>query len=266
MIEAVELTKHYGSVFALQGVSFSVSQGQVVGFLGPNGAGKTTTMKILTGFLAPTGGRAIVGGHDVTGDPLPGQKLIGYLAEGNPLYPELRVEEVLLFAGRMRGLRGNDLHDAVDASIDAVNLTDKRRRICGTMSRGERQRVGVAQALLHKPPVLILDEPTSGLDPNQQAEMRSLIRTLGRERTILFSTHILTEVDAVCDRAVIISGGLVVADGTIAEIHAMGPSTGDVVVRAQPEAAKAAFEGLPGFQGIEAFAVPGDPDRSRVRL
>jgi ABC-2 type transport system ATP-binding protein len=268
MIEAVDLTKRYGSVTALRGVSFSVPKGQVVGFLGPNGAGKTTTMKILTGYLAPTSGTALVDGQDVTVDPLPAQRKIGYLPEGNPLYGEFRVEEALKFSAEMHGLRGAERDKAIDEAIEAVSLKDKRRRTCGTKSRGERQRVGLAQALLHRPLVLILDEPTSGLDPNQQAEMRSLIRSLGGERTVILSTHILPEVEAVCDRALIVSRGTLVADGTVEEIRAKGSRSAVVaVVRAPKEdAALDAFADLPGFDSVDVSAVADEPGLVRVRL
>jgi ABC-2 type transport system ATP-binding protein len=266
MIEVIDLTKRYGAVTALKGVSFSVPTGQVVGFLGPNGAGKTTTMKILTGYLAPTAGTAVVDGHDVTSDPLPAQRVIGYLPEGNPLYPDMRVEEALRFAAEMHGLHGEERDRSIDEAIESVNLEDKRLRTCGTMSRGERQRVGLAQALLHRPRVLILDEPTSGLDPNQQAEMRDLIRALGRERTVILSTHVLTEVEAVCDRALIVSKGTLVADGTVAEIRGRGRAGIVLVVRADATAAQAALQGLPGYETVEAVPEDGEPGWTRVRL
>jgi ABC-2 type transport system ATP-binding protein len=266
MIEAVDLTKRYGAVTALNGVSFQVSHGQVVGFLGPNGAGKTTTMKILTGYLAPTAGRALVDGHDVTSDPLPAQRKIGYLPEGNPLYGDLRVQESLAFAAEMHGLRGAERDKAIEGVLETVSLADKRHRTCGTLSRGEKQRVGLAQALLHQPAVLILDEPTSGLDPNQQADMRELIRTLGRERTVILSTHILPEVEAVCDRAMIVSRGRLVADGTVAEIRARRGGGVVATVRADATAAAAAFAGLDGVDTVEASPVEGDATWSRVRL
>src|SRR5438105_3706965 len=260
MIEVIDLTKRYGSdVMALAGITFSVPQGQVVGFLGPNGAGKTTTMKIVTGFLAPTSGTALVDGHDVTSDPLPAQRRIGYLPEGNPLYGDFRVDEALKFSAEMHGLRGAERDKAIDEAVDTVNLSDKRRRTCGTMSRGERQRVGLAQALLHKPQVLILDEPTSGLDPNQQTEMRALIRSLGGERTVVLSTHVLSEVEAICDRAIIISVGKLVADGTVADIRGRGRSGLVAVVRGTPAQAEAAFAGLPGVERVEASQAEGAP-------
>ena len=268
MIEAIDLTKRYGSLTAVRGVSFKVPKGQVVGFLGPNGAGKTTTMKILTGFLAPTSGTALVDGQDVTVDPLPAQRKIGYLPEGNPLYGEFRVEEQLKFAAEMHGLRGAARDAAIEEAIEAVSLEGMRRRTCGTMSRGERQRVGLAQALLHHPQVLILDEPTSGLDPNQQAEMRRLIRDLGAERTVILSTHILPEVEAVCDRALIISRGVLVADGTVEEIRARGSRSAVIaVVRAAKEDdALDAFADVAGFDAVDVASLPDEPGWVRLRF
>jgi ABC-2 type transport system ATP-binding protein len=266
MIEVTDLTKRYGSLLALRGISFSVPRGQVVGFLGPNGAGKTTTMKILTGYLAPTSGSATVAGVDVTSDPLPALRRIGYLPTENPLYDELRVQETLRFAAEMHGLRGAARDVAVDRSLKAVGLEDRRRQTCGTLSHGYRQRVGLAQALLHEPEVLILDEPTSGLDPNQQQEMRALIRDLGRERTVVLSTHILPEVEAVCDRALIIHRGALVADGSVAEIRAGRRASVAMTVRGTAAAARAAFAGLEGFDEVEALPLEGAPDHVRVRL
>ena len=266
MIEVRDLTKRYGTLNALRGITFSVPQGQVVGFLGPNGAGKTTTMKILTGYLAPTSGTARVAGYDVTADPLPALKHIGYLPAGNPLYGELRVEESLRFAAAMHGLRGAARETAVDMAIAAVGLEDRRRQTNGTLSTGYRQRVGLAQALLHRPKVLILDEPTSGLDPNQQQEMRALIRSLGRERTVILSTHILPEVEAVCDRALIIHQGALVADGTVEQIRAGRRASILATVRAAAEEARAAFAGMPGIETVEVTPTTDGSGRVEVRL
>ncbi len=219
MIEVRELTKHYGAVRALRGVSFEVPRGQVVGLLGPNGAGKTTTMRILTGFLAPTDGSARVEGLDVVEDTPDVRRRIGYLPEGNPLYTELRVTEALAFTARLHGLPRDKRAVAIGRGLEAAGLLGYERRLVGQLSKGLRQRVGLAQALMHEPPVLILDEPTSGLDPNQQEEMRELIRTLGADRTVMLSTHILPEVEAVCDRALIVSDGRLVADGSVEEMR-----------------------------------------------
>ncbi|MHC5010832.1 MAG: ABC transporter ATP-binding protein [Planctomycetota bacterium] len=268
MIEVRDLTKHYGAVEALSEVSFEVPRGQVVGLLGPNGAGKTTAMRILTGYVAPTGGTAFVDGQDVVEEPMGCRRRIGYLPEGNPLYLELRVEEALGFSAQMHGLTGDARRRAVSDSIEAAGLLGLERRLIGTFSKGYRQRVGLAQALLHQPDVLILDEPTSGLDPNQQEEMRSLIRSLGAERTVMLSTHILPEVEAVCDRALIISKGKLVADGSVEEIRATAASgpAAVVVVRAEKEAVKGAFEPLPFVKSIYVDALEGASGHLRVRL
>jgi ABC-2 type transport system ATP-binding protein len=266
MIEVKELTRHYGSVRALRGVSFRVEGGQVVGFLGPNGAGKTTTMRILTGYLAPTSGTAYVHGVDVAADPVRAQRRMGYLPEGNPLYADFRVDECLKFAADMQGLRGPSRRAAIAEALDTVQMTDKAHRTAGTLSRGEKQRVGLAQALLHQPDVLILDEPTSGLDPNQQRQMRALIRRLGERRTVLFSTHILSEVEAVCSRILIVARGRLVADGTVADVRGRGPTATVVEVRAAPEAAAAAFSDLPGVSDVRASALASDPGIARVVL
>lgn len=266
MIEVRDLTKRYGSVMAVKGITFSVPAGQVVGFLGPNGAGKTTTMKVLTGYLAPTTGSATIDGLDVTEEPIPCQRRIGYLPEGNPLYPDLRVDECLHFAAAMHGLSGARRAEAIDKVIDVVQMRDKRARTTGTLSRGERQRVGLAQALLHEPAVLILDEPTSGLDPNQQHEMRGLIRELGKSRTIILSTHILPEVEAVCDRAIIISRGLLVADGTVDEIRRGGQASVAVEIRGTEAQARAAFAGVPKVEHVEVETIPGAPEHVRATV
>jgi ABC-2 type transport system ATP-binding protein len=265
VIEVKDLTKQYGTLTALAGISFTVSRGQVVGFLGPNGAGKTTTMKILTGYLAPTSGSATVAGCDVTSDPLPALRRIGYLPAGNPQYSELRVVETLRFAAELHGMRGADRDKAVDESIEAVGLGDRRLQTTGTLSTGFKQRVGLARALLHKPDVLILDEPTSGLDPNQQQEMRQLIHDLGRERTVILSTHMLHEVEAVCDRAIIINEGKIVADDSVTAIRS-GGSAVKVEVRASEAAARAAFAGLEGVEKVDVWPVDAAPGYVRVRL
>jgi ABC-2 type transport system ATP-binding protein len=268
MIEVRDLTKDYGTVRALAGVSFSVPKGQVVGFLGPNGAGKTTTMKILTGYLAPTSGTATVAGFDVVADPIEAQRRIGYLPEGNPLYTELRVEEALRFASDMHGLPRSGRDAAIGEVLDAAGLTERRRSLISHLSKGYRQRVGLAQALLHRPEVLILDEPTSGLDPNQQQEMRTLIRALGRERTVILSSHILPEVEAVCDRVLIVHEGLVVAEGTVEEIRerAAGRAAVVAVVRGSLDAARDAFADFPGAEGVEVEPIPSEPGFARVRV
>ena len=266
MIEVRDLVKWYGTRQALAGISFQVPKGQVVGFLGPNGAGKTTTMKILTGFLAPDGGTATVGGVDMTADPLPGLRRIGYLPAGNPQYAELRVVETLRFSAELHGLRGAARDAAVDRAIDLVGLADRRMQTTGTLSTGYRQRVGLARALLHEPEVLILDEPTSGLDPNQQQDMRTLIRSLGRERTVILSTHILPEVEAICDRAIIIHEGALVADGTLAEIRGERSRGVTATLRGTVAAAEAALRTLPDVTAVEVTPAADAPGWVRARV
>jgi ABC-2 type transport system ATP-binding protein len=223
MIEAVALSKSYGSLHAVREVSFRVEPGEVVGFLGPNGAGKSTTMRMLTGFLPASGGDARVAGFDVFEDPMEVKKRVGYLPETPPLYPELTVGDYLRFIAELRGFGGREAQLRVGRAMERVGLVGWERRILGSLSKGYRQRVGVAQAILHEPPVLILDEPTSGLDPGQVAGMRDLIRSLAGVHTVILSTHILSEVEALCPRAVVIAGGQVRADGPLEELRARAP-------------------------------------------
>ncbi|MDR1443505.1 MAG: ATP-binding cassette domain-containing protein [Treponema sp.] len=213
MIEVQNLSKYYGHVRAVDGVSFTVGQDQVLGFLGPNGAGKTTIMKILTGYHFPSGGSALVDGVPVTEDPVELKRRIGYLPEMAPLYGELTVEEYLNFAAAARLIPRTKRRAAVDLSMEACGLADCRSRRIETLSKGFRQRTGLAQAILHDPPILILDEPTTGLDPNQIIEIRSLIRELGKRKTVIFSTHILQEVEAVAGQVLIINRGKIAAQG-----------------------------------------------------
>lgn len=227
-IEVQQLTKVYGSQRAVDAVSFSVKPGEIVGFLGPNGAGKSTTMKIATGYLPPSEGTVVVAGHDVRTDSMAVRRNLGYLPEHNPLYLDLFVKEFLHFIGQLHGLKGEDLRRRIGEVVELVGLTVEQRKKIGQLSKGYRQRVGLAQALLHNPPVLILDEPTTGLDPNQLADIRQVIKAIGREKTVLFSTHIMQEVEALCDRAVIISRGRLVADATLAELRRPGQSLEEV--------------------------------------
>ena len=220
MIEARDLTKHYGPVTALKNATYDVHRGEVVGFLGPNGAGKTTTMKILTCFIAPSDGTARVAGADIFEDPIGVREAIGYLPESTPLYTEMLVLEYLEFAGKMRGLSGAALAGRLRKVVEETSLGDVVGKSIGELSKGFRQRVGLAQALIHEPPVLILDEPMSGLDPNQASEIRELIREIGRERTVILSTHNLAEVRVTCGRVLIISQGQLVADDTPEDLAA----------------------------------------------
>jgi ABC-2 type transport system ATP-binding protein len=214
MLEISRLTRRFGALTAVDDVSFSVGPGEVLGFLGPNGAGKSTTMKMITGFLAPTAGQARVCGHDVESDGLAARRCIGYLPEGAPGYAEMTVLGFLEFIADVRGLAGGERRARLDDVIARLGLAGVLAQVIETLSKGFRRRVGLAQAILHDPPVLILDEPTDGLDPNQKYEVRRLIRDVSKDKTIVISTHILEEVDAVCTRAIIIAGGRVLADDT----------------------------------------------------
>lgn len=218
MIEANGLSKFYGQFVATRDVTFSVPRGQVAAFLGPNGAGKSTTMKLLTGFLSPSEGVARIGGHDVLHDRLAAARLIGYLPENGPLYNDMTPQSLLRYMGEARGMSGSALKDRLDYVVDKCALGSVWGKTVSKLSRGYRQRVGMAQALLHDPEVLILDEPTSGLDPNQVHEVRELIRGLGETKTILLSTHILSEVSAVCSRVILINNGRLIFDGTVDEM------------------------------------------------
>ena len=224
MIEVKGLVKTYGSKRAVDGVSFAVNRGDILGFLGPNGAGKSTTMKMITGFLRPDAGTATVDGLDVTTDPVAVKRKLGYLPESAPAYPEMTVEEFLGFIAEVRGFRADAAKRAqVDRAIALTHLAPVRKQSIETLSKGFKQRVGFAQALLHDPPVLVLDEPTDGLDPNQKIEVRSLIKSMAVEKTIILSTHILEEVEAICTRVIIISRGKVVVDETPAQLRARSP-------------------------------------------
>jgi ABC-2 type transport system ATP-binding protein len=216
MIEVTRLTKRYGDLVAVDDVSFRVDEGQILGFLGPNGAGKTSTMRMITGFMPPTSGAVRIGGHDTVTDSMEVRRRIGYLPESPPLYLDMTVTGYLRFVGRLRGIRRAEMADAMERTISVCGLAHVCDRILGHLSKGYRQRVGLAQALIHNPPVLVLDEPTIGLDPRQIIEIRQLIRQLAGNRTVILSTHILPEVSQVCERVVIINDGRVAVDGMLA--------------------------------------------------
>jgi ABC-2 type transport system ATP-binding protein len=260
VIAVEDLRRSYGAFEALRGVSFSVEAGEIVGLLGPNGAGKTTALRILVGLLAPTAGRAMVAGHDVLLDPIAARRAIGWLPEGAPSYEESSVQAFLTFVARVRGLGPAETRRAIDSAATDCGITDRLRQQIGTLSRGYRQRVGLAAALLHAPPLLILDEPTTGLDPNQVAEIRSLVRRLGTSRTVLLSTHILSEVEAVCDRVLILHHGRLVADDRTATILAGARGTvvtfgiGAGKVHASPQQLQRDLEALPGVRAVRIVA------------
>ena len=227
MIQAVGLSKFYGDFAATRDVSFSIPRGQVCAFLGPNGAGKSTTMKLLTGYLAPTSGHASIAGFDVATHRLEAAAHLGYLPENGPLYPDMTPLSLLRFFGAARGLSGSRLRARIDSVVEQCFLHSVLEKAIAKLSKGYRQRVGMAQVLLHEPDVLIMDEPTTGLDPNQIREVRNLIRVLGETKTILLSTHILQEVEAVANRVLLINGGRVVFDGEPAGLLAHGPTFDD---------------------------------------
>ena len=232
MIRIENLVKTFGAKRAVDGISFAVERGEVLGFLGPNGAGKSTTMRMITGYLPPTSGRVSVGGHDVAESPLEAKRLIGYLPEAAPSYPDMTVEGFLGFAADMRGLAGDARRRAIGRVVEQCFLSSVLGQPIDTLSKGYRHRTCLAQALIHDPEVLILDEPTDGLDPNQKHEVRNLIRELGRAKVLVFSTHILEEVDAACTRAIIIDRGRIVANGTPAELRALSAHAGAVTLQA----------------------------------
>ena len=238
MIRIENLVKTFGAKRAVDGISFGVERGEVLGFLGPNGAGKSTTMRMVTGFMPPTSGRVTIGSHDVAESPLEAKRLIGYLPENAASYPDMTVRGFLEFAAELRGLRGTKRKQAVSRVVERCFLESVLRQSIDTLSKGYKHRTCLAQALIHDPEVLIMDEPTDGLDPNQKHEVRNLIRELGRNKAMVFSTHILEEVDAACTRAIIIDRGRIVANGTPEELRAMSDLAGAVTLSAHGASAE----------------------------
>ncbi len=244
MIEVEGLTKRYGDLVAVRNVSFRIERGEVVGFLGPNGAGKTTAMRMITGYLPPSEGRVCVAGFDMEESPLDARRSVGYLPEFPPLYPEMRVHSYVRYVATLKDVARADRDTRVDKALAACGLEDVRERVIGTLSKGFRQRVGLAQAIVHEPEVLVLDEPTAGLDPVQIREIRRLIHDLAEAegRTVILSTHILPEVEALCQRVLMISYGEIRLDGTVEEIKG-GDTLEDVFLREAALPAEAAAEG-----------------------
>ncbi len=259
MIEAHKLTRRYGEFTAVDGVSFAVDEGEIVGILGPNGAGKTTTIRMITGFLPPTEGRVTLGGRDLFDHGVEVRREIGYLPENVALYPEMRVEEYLAYRARLMGMGRAEAAAAIPETVDSCLLSDVSRQIIGTLSRGYRQRVALAAAILHRPAVLVLDEPTVGLDPKQIVAIRELIRELGRRRTLLLSTHILPEVELLCDRVMIIDRGRIVASGTPDSLREswVGTTTLRVALEPAPDGAVEALSAVPGVGAARPGDAPG---------
>ncbi len=257
MVELDRLTRDFGPIRAVDRVSFTVGRGEVVGFLGPNGAGKTTTMRMITGFLLPTAGTARVMGHDVVAEPLAVKRQLGYLPEGAPLYGDMTVAAFLRFVAAVRGFGGAEKRRRVAAAVERAQLQEVLHQPIDTLSKGFKRRVGLAQAILHDPPVLILDEPTDGLDPNQKHEVRRLVREMAPDKAIIISTHILEEVDAVCTRAIVIARGRIVADAHPDELRARSPHHHALrlKLRAAADGLVEALSGLAAVRAVETVAV-----------
>ncbi|MDD3694901.1 MAG: ATP-binding cassette domain-containing protein [Lentisphaeria bacterium] len=250
MIKTIEVQKSFGSSLAVDRVSFEVKKGEVLGFLGPNGAGKSTTMRMITGFLPLSGGKILIGGHDIEEQPLQAKRLMGYLPENAPAYADMSVLGFLRFIAKIRGLKAVEAEAAVEKAIATCHLEKVRFQIIDTLSKGYLHRVCFAQAILHDPPILILDEPTDGLDPNQKHEMRQLIKEMGKHKAIIVSTHILEEVEAICTRVIIIDQGKLVFNGSPDELLAQSPQSGQISLRVlgrKPEELREKLKDLPGL-------------------
>ncbi len=255
MIKVENLTKLFGAKHAVDGISFSVGRGEVLGFLGPNGAGKSTTMRMITGFISPSGGKVSVGGFDIVDQPIAAKRLIGYLPENAPAYTDMTVHGFLNFAAEIRGLTGEARKQAVNRVVEMCFLRSVLHQSVETLSKGYRHRTCFAQSIIHDPDVLILDEPTDGLDPNQKHEVRSLIRRMGEKKAIIFSTHILEEVDAVCSRALIIDRGRIVANGTPQELRRKSEYAGAVTISVRGVAAASVTQRLGQLSAAKRAAV-----------
>jgi ABC-2 type transport system ATP-binding protein len=266
MIEINNLSKRFGELTAVDGVSFQVGRGDVLGFLGPNGAGKSTTMKMITGFIAPDAGSVVVGGDDISLKPVEVKRRIGYLPEGAPLYGDMSVKGFLGFIAEIRGYRGPERQQRVDRCVELVSLGSVLGKPIDTLSKGFKRRVGLAQAILHDPEVLILDEPTDGLDPNQKHDVRKLIRAMAEDKIIVLSTHILEEVDAVCNRAIILADGRIVSDGTPADLEARSAMHNAVSITVHGRAANGMRDDLLGLAGVRTVNVAEHGELVRLQI
>jgi len=258
MIEARGLSRRFGPIVAVDNVSFAVGRGEVLGFLGPNGAGKSTTMKMITGFLAPTSGTAVVCGADIRAYPVEAKRHLGYLPEGAPAYPDMTPKGFLRFIASIRGFKGDEARKRIALAVERLALQNVLEQPIDTLSKGFKRRVGLAQALLHDPPVLILDEPTDGLDPNQKHEVRALINALAPDKAIVLSTHLLEEVDAVCTRAIVIASGKILADATPLSLaaHSRFHNAVRVALAGSVRDAALSLQRLPGVASVEEIAEP----------
>ncbi|MBK9288791.1 MAG: ATP-binding cassette domain-containing protein [Flavobacteriales bacterium] len=256
-IRIEDLTKRYGPQKAVDGISFTVRAGEVLGFLGPNGAGKSTTMKLICGLTAPNAGKITVGGHDVATEPEVVRRMIGYLPESNPLYEDMPVLDLLRFAAKLQAVPADRIDERLRTMVEACGLDREKHKRVGELSKGYRQRVGLAQAMVHDPDVLILDEPTTGLDPNQIVEIRELIKELGQAKTVIFSTHILPEVEATCDRILIIDKGRIVADGGPAELRGKAQGRAMLNVRIEEAVQQEVLDAFRSIEQVEEVTADG---------
>lgn len=257
-----KLVKTYGTQRAVDDISFKVNTGEVLGFLGPNGAGKTTTMKAITTFLIPDSGTIYLGNYSVSRNPEDVKQNIGYLPENNPLYEDMPVIDYLKFVGKLQGISGENIHSSLLSVIDTCGLEAEKHKKISELSKGYKQRVGLAQALIHNPEVLILDEPTTGLDPNQIVEIRDLIRQIGKEKTVILSSHILAEVEATCDRILIINKGKIVADGTTAELRKQAQGNDVIKVKIEGSDVNSIFKAIEKIEGVQLVDIV-DADSGR---
>ena len=266
MIEVNQLTKHFDICKAVDNVSFTVEKGEILGFMGPNGAGKSTTMRMITGYLPPSSGTAVIGGRDIVQDGLSARKMIGYLPENAPVYREMTVLSFLDFIAEIRGFSGDRRRSAVSAAIEKCFLAEVRNQSIGTLSKGFKQRVCFAQSILHDPPYLILDEPTDGLDPNQKHEVRQMIRDMSGEKAVILSTHILDEMDAVCTRVIVIDDGKLVADDTPDGLRARSKTHGAVSLLVSAALPEGLAEDIGQIQDAGSWEVTEEPDGFRLRV